>query len=34
MGNISSMMKKHIVMQHRLRRFAYLFIQIIFGYQL
>ena len=32
MGNISSMMTKHIVVQHRLHRFAYLIIQTILYY--
>ena len=34
MGNISSMMTKHIVVQRRLHRFAYLIIRIILCYQL
>ena len=34
MGNISSMMTKHIVVQRRLYRFAYLIIRIILCYQL
>ena len=34
MENISSMMTKHIVVQRRLHRFAYIIIRIIVYYQL
>ena len=31
-GNISSIMTKHMIMQLKLHRFVYLIIQIILGY--